>query len=173
MKKSWWAAGLASCLSLAVSNAYAHDVELNFQGKVTQSTCVVDSVKNVNLDSVSTKAFQATGDVAAIKPFAVTVAGCDGTKIAGRFNAPFSDIDSSSGALLNADPGGSTVRVQILDKDYKAINLAMAQLEKPMNPDFADGSSAGFHFYAQYLAGAEAVTAGDVKAKLMFDLVYE
>ncbi|MFB4249089.1 fimbrial protein [Pseudomonas idahonensis] len=173
MKRSWWVAGLASCLSLAVSNAYAHDVELNFQGKVTESTCAVESVYDVNLESVSTNAFKAAGDVAAITTFGISVTGCDGNKIAGRFNAPMGDIDYISGALRNAAPGGSSVQIQILDRDYKAISLFDAKLASPREPDFANESSASFNFYAQYLAVAETVTAGDVKAKLMFDLIYE
>lgn len=173
MKRSWWIAGLASCLSLAVSNAYAHDVQLNFQGKVTESTCAVESVSDVNLESVSTNAFRAAGDVAAITPFGISVTGCDGNKIAGRFNTPAGDIDSSSGALHNAAPGGSSVKIQILDKDYKAISLFDSRFADPMKPGFANELSAVFQFYAQYLAVAETVAAGDVKAKLMFDLIYE
>ncbi|MDP9505717.1 fimbrial protein [Pseudomonas protegens] len=173
MKRSWWVAGLASCLSLAVSNAYAHDVQLNFQGKVTESTCAVSSVSDVNLNSVSTNAFKGAGDVAGMKIFSVTVTGCDATKIRGKFNAPISDLDLSSGALLNTEPGGSTVKIQVLDQDYAPIHLARANMEDPMQPALADASGAYFNFYAQYLAGAEPVTAGDVKAKLMFDLVYE
>lgn len=173
MKRSWWVAGLASCLSLAVGSAYAHDVQLNFKGKVTPTTCVVDSAQDITLDNVSVSALKATGDVASIRPFAINVSGCDGTKLGARFNAPANDIDIETGALVNAEPGGSTVQIQILDREYKGINLADMYSGETIKPNYADDMSADFNFYAQYLAAAEKVTAGDVSAKLMFDLVYE
>ncbi|MDD1151367.1 type 1 fimbrial protein [Pseudomonas sp. TNT2022 ID357] len=170
MKRSWWVAGLASCLSLAVSNAYAHDVQLNFQGKVTESTCTVESSKDVKLHSVSANAFKTVGDVASIVPFGIIVADCDGTKVAGRFAAITQDLDYRTGALINKQPGGSNVQVQIASHRGEVLNLGQIEAIKPA---FANETSANFQFLAQYISADEIVTAGDFSAKLMFDLVYE
>lgn len=170
MKRSWWVAGLASCLSLAVSNAYAHDVQLNFQGKVTESTCVVGSLQDIELHAVSVNAFDGVGSTASNIPFSIEVTGCDPTKISGKFSAFATDLDVNTGALLNKQPGGSNVQIRIVGLDGEAFNLFG---KEPFKPVATGASVSYFPFFAQYYAAGEIVTAGDVSAKLMFDLVYE
>lgn len=170
MKRSWWVAGLASCLSLAVSNAYAHDVELNFQGKVTESTCVVESSQDVGLHTVSVNAFNGVGSTSANEFFRISTSGCDPTKLAGKFNTSPSDVDIKTGGLVNKQPDGSNVQIKIMDSDGKTLNLVAGE---PLKPVVYNDTESYFPFVAQYYAADAIVTAGDFSAKLMFDLVYE
>ncbi|MDP9532490.1 fimbrial protein [Pseudomonas protegens] len=170
MKRSWWVAALASCLSLAVSNAYAHDVQLNFQGKVTESTCFVDSSQDIKLHAVSVKAFKGVGSTAVNMPIAITVNGCGAAKIAGKFSAIPGDVDLNTRGLINKQPGGSNVQIRVTNLDGEALDLVAGETLKPT---VMDAENSTFAYIAQYYAADAIVTAGDVSAKLMFDLVYE
>lgn len=172
MKKFCLAAGVVSGLFLGVNSAFAHDVLVLFQGKVTESTCVVEAT-NPELDTVSVNALKATGSVSSPRPFSITVTKCDGTKLKGRFVVNSSTIDESTGAILNKAPSGSTAQIQLLDHDYKAINLLEQAVGNPLVPFSVNDELTVFPFFAQYLAANGPVTSGDVKAELMFDLIYE
>lgn len=170
MKRSWWIAGLASCLSLAVSNAYAHDVQLNFQGKVTESTCIVVSSQDIKLHAVSVNAFDGVGSTASNIPFTIDVTGCDPAKISGKFSVFAGDVDFNTNALVNKQPGGSNVQIRITNPGGEALDIIHGG---PFKPVVMAADTSHFPYIAQYYAADAIVTAGDVSAKLMFDLVYE
>lgn len=172
MKKFRLAAGVVSGLLFAASSAFANDVLVKFEGKVVESTCLVTG-EDVKLEPVSVSSLKATGDVSAPRPFAITVTGCDGSKLKGRFAVNPSNIDMNTGAIVNTVSGGSSAQIQLLDYDSKPVDLSLHFGGNALAPKYADATQTIFPFFAQYLAANGPVTAGDVKAELMFDLVYE
>lgn len=87
MKKFSLAAAVSS-LFLAVNGAFAHDVVLDFTGKVTQATCKIEGAaeggqltKLVALSDVSTNALSKAGDVAGVQAVSLNLNGCTGTKV--------------------------------------------------------------------------------------------
>ncbi|MDP9527341.1 fimbrial protein [Pseudomonas protegens] len=173
MKKFRLAVGVVSGLLFGANSAFAHDVLVKFEGKVTESTCVV-SAEDPKLDHVSVNALKSTGDVSSPRPFSIKVSACDGSKLKGRFVANPSNTDPRTQALINTAPGGSSAQIQLLDSDGKtAIKLFEQYVGEPLTPVATSEVGANFNFFAQYLAANGPATAGDVKAELMFDLIYE
>lgn len=173
MKKFRLAAGVVSALFFAANSAFAYDVLLTFEGKVVPTTCKVDGLSEIKLNPVSTSALKSSGDFAGASPFTIHVSGCDATKLKGKFSFEFPKVDAKTGALINSAPGGSTAQIQLLDHGSNPIHLLASFAQEPFAPVVANGSEARFAFAARYLAGEDPVTAGDVKAELTFDLVYE
>ncbi|MGZ0783825.1 fimbrial protein [Pseudomonas saponiphila] len=173
MKKFRLAVGVVSGLLFGANSAFAHDVLVKFEGKVTESTCVV-SAEDVKLDHVSVNALKATGDVSSPRPFSINVSGCDGSKLKGRFVVSPSTIDPLTQAIINSAPGGSSAQIQLVDFDGGTVIKLLEQYAgEPLTPMITSDDGANFQFFARYLAANGPATAGDVKAELMFDLIYE
>ncbi|BCT34704.1 type 1 fimbrial protein [Pseudomonas protegens] len=174
MKKFRLAAGVVSALLFAANSAFAYDVLLKFEGKVVPTTCQVDGLNEIGMNPVSTEALKEPGGYAGEKVFFISVSGCDGTKLKGMFSPDFSKVDHKTGALKNSVPDGSTAMIQLLDHESKPIDLMLDSISKPyFAPLSVSANAAQFVLAARYLAGDVPVTAGDVKAELTFDLVYE
>lgn len=174
MKKFRLAAGVVSALFFAANSAFAYDVLLKFEGKVVPTTCQVDGLNEVAMNPVSTEALKEPGSYAGEKVILINVSGCDGTKLKGMLSPDFSKVHHITGALKNSVPGGSTAMIQLLDHQSNPINLMTSPVTKPsFEPVSVSATAAQFVLAARYLASDVPVTAGDVKAELTFDLVYE
>lgn len=180
MKKFSLAAAVSS-LFLAVNSAFAHDVVLDFTGKVTQATCQIEGAaeggqltKLVALSDVSTNALSKAGDVAGVLPVSISLNGCTGTKVEAKFNYIAGAIDINTGALrnsLSSQENGASVQLQLLDKLYQPIKLGVENT--PIEVALSGPDTAVVGFYAQYLAGHGPATAGDFKSQIMLDFSYE
>ena len=141
-----------------------YDVLVSVTGNVIGNTCVVaegSEVQNVPLGTIGIKQFNRAGAVSNIKtPFTLRLEACGptfaGVKI--RFSGT---PDDDNPQLLPVAAGGATgVAVQILDKESVLI---------PLNTKTAAYGTAGddsvqMTFYAQLVATATPVSAGDVSA---------
>ncbi|RBJ79112.1 type 1 fimbrial protein [Pseudomonas sp. MWU12-2534b] len=179
MKKFSLAAAVSS-LFLAVNGAFAHDVVLDFTGKVTQATCKIEGAaeggqltKLVALSDVSTNALSKAGDVAGLKVVTINLGGCTGSKVEAKFNYLAGAIDINTGAIKNSlstADNGADVQVQLLDSEYQPIKLGAENTPVAVTQV---GEEAVVGFYAQYLAATGPATAGDFKSQIMLDFSYE
>lgn len=180
MKKLCLVAGAVSSFILAANSAFAHDVVLDFTGKVTQATCKIEGAgaegklsKLVALSEVSTNALSKTGDVAGLQAVLIKLSECTGTKVKANFNHRVEAVDINTGALtnsLNQAENGADVQVQLLDANYQPIKLGIENTPIVVNQS---GNEVNVGFYAQYLAAYAPATAGDFKSQIMLDFSYE
>ncbi|KAF0865418.1 fimbrial protein [Pseudomonas sp. LD120] len=179
MKKVSLLAAVVSSFFLAVNSAFAHDVVLDFKGKVTKSTCEIEGstegklTKLVTLSDVSTNALSKVGDVAGMQAVVIKLQKCTGTKFEARFNGLVQSVDEITGALINkleSSSNGSNVQVQLLDSQYQPIKLGIKNT--PVTVETA-GDEASVGFYAQYLAAYASATAGEFQSQIMLDFSYE
>jgi len=180
MKKLCLVAGAVSSFILAANSAFAHDVVLDFTGKVTQATCKIEGAgaegklsKLVALSEVSTNALSKVGDVAGLQPVVIQLSECTGSKVKASFNHRVEAVDMGTGALINSldqAENGADVQVQLLDTSHQPIKLGIENT--PLSVAQA-GENVTVGFYAQYLAAYAPATAGDFKSQIMLDFSYE
>ncbi|MGC5701193.1 type 1 fimbrial protein [Pseudomonas sp. NFXW11] len=179
MKKLWLAAGMASGLLMAAGSAWASpDVTLQFTGKVSSETCKIGGVEQggytheVPLPPVGASALAAKGAVAGLKPFELKFTGCTGSTVGVWFKPDLLSVDPLTGALRNQIAQGSNAQVQLLDGQQQPLNLVSIAPDDVQKVNVSDGD-ATLKFYAQYLAAEDNTSAGDVKAHVVLDMVFE
>ncbi|OSL84468.1 fimbrial protein [Escherichia coli] len=150
----------------------AVDGKITFNGEVIENTCiVVNKDKTVTLPKVQRSALSGTGEIAGIVPFTIDLTNCTpGTNVSVFFEKD--PLVSTEGRLKNTlSDGAKNVEVELLNNQFKSINLANPDQDViPVEVAGQDGS-ASLPFYTRYYA-TDATTAGKVATYVNFTLTY-
>lgn len=163
------------------SMVYAADGEIEFIGKVLDSTCTLGGTAGnytVTLPTVGKTALSAVGATAGDTVFNISLTNCPvSTGISIFFDNTWSDI-LSSGRLKNsaASNAAGNVEIQLLNSSGIVLNLkegtALTQNSTKLANTTAD-SAVTLPFKARYYATAPVVIGGDVKSKAVYTVIYE
>lgn len=165
-------------LLLSTSALAASENTINFQGEVSDETCLVAVNGNaaspvVLMPTVSKKDLATSGATAGQTSFTVGLTGCtgsstDSTKVSTVF---VGNNVSSSGNLLNTGTA-KNVEVQLLDTKDAVINLTGGYTGSGDLTLGIDETEASATYNAQYYATG-AATAGTVTASLQYAVTYQ
>lgn len=158
-------AGLASTAQAASSGT------ISISGKVLADTCTVsvNGGSTVTLPVVMSGSFSAKGDVAGTTSFNVGLTGCDKNTASAQMAFSGSNIDSTTGDLVNAATGGSNVQVQLLNSADAPINTSDGTNAPNITVTDGDGTTT---LKAQYIATDALTSAGPVSTSVNFTLTY-
>ncbi|MFZ4835558.1 fimbrial protein [Rouxiella sp. Mn2063] len=180
-------------LGVVSSNTYADmptdmggDGTVTFTGKLTANTCQVDTEskdKKVTLPTLSTQKLTTAGNYAGTTSFQLQVINCspDVTEIGAHFEALGSTgKDPATGNLINSDAsdtGAKNVQVRLYDADNTQLALGTASktvaiTAAPAGAPEGTGGTATLNYAGGYYATGKT-TAGDVKAQVVYSLVYK
>ncbi|EEL0142665.1 fimbrial protein [Salmonella enterica subsp. enterica serovar Montevideo] len=167
---------------ISSAGAMAFDGAINFNGKVVDQTCSVDTAsKNltVTLPTVAATSLGAVSKTTGMTPFYIKLTGCgvdnNQSKKVKLFFDNSATVDANTGNLINTATGtkAENVQVQLMNAD--------ATTEIKLNNDFADQqvsatdiavSDVTLRYNARYYS-TDVVTAGDVKATVNYTIAYE
>lgn len=149
---------------------------IEFSGKVLADSCqvAINGGTIVTLPTVMTDDFTAAGDTAGDTSFTVALTSCDKntTTATMDFSGPNSNIDASTGELVNAVTDGSDVRIRLLDASNQQINLASGTADGPEIAIGSDGEGST-SLTAQYVATSATPSPGLVSTSVNFTLTYQ
>nr|BFD42783.1 fimbrial protein [Pseudomonas sp. FFPRI_1] len=151
---------------------------INITGKVTETSCVFDSTAtsvSVKLPPIDKDLLAAPQSSTGRGGFSMKVTGCaDGVKVSAAF-VPDSNVDAYGNLKNTAANAASDVQVQVLDKNYAAINIntddATSQLARAVT--VSGSTPVTLQYYVQYYSQAGSAGIGDVAAMANYQLTYE
>ena len=165
----------SSLIVLGMSSAFAADGTITINGKVTASTCVINSDNPdfvVTLPTVSTTVLADTA-TAGRTPFTINLTGCtEATNVATYFE-PGSTVDFATGRLNNTTTGGAAnVQVQLLGSNNAVIPVLAGPTQTNSQVVATDvNGAAALNYYAEYYATGVA-GAGDVTTSVQYTITY-
>lgn len=163
------------------AQAYAASTKtgvVNITGKVTDTSCVLDSTAttvSVKLPPVAKDLLSAAQSKTGRGGFALTVNGCsDGVKVSAAF-VPDSNVDAHGNLKNSATNPASNVQVQVLDKDHQPININTDNADSQMarGVSVSGSTPVTLQYYVQYYSQAGGAGNGDVTATANYQLTYE
>ncbi|WP_159282949.1 fimbrial protein [Rahnella variigena] len=172
MKKNY--SGALIIVSLCCSGSlYAADGTINFTGNITDIACKVDpgsANQTVNLGTVSTSAFGASGSTASPTHFSIVLNDCPAnvTTAHVRFDGPASSANHQILAL-NSGQTATNVGIALYEADsttFIPVGTPSAQV------NLTDEGTNTLNYFAKYYATADKVTAGSANSTTSFTIVY-
>ncbi|MDN6859326.1 fimbrial protein [Pseudomonas sp. CAN2814] len=151
---------------------------INITGKVTETSCVLDSSAtniDVRLPTVDKDSLAAAQATAGRTGFTMQVTGCaDGVKVSAAF-VPDSNVDTYGNLKNSVSGGASNVQVQLLDQNQAVINVNTddATSQQARAVTVSGSNPVTLQYYAQYYSQAGSAGAGDVAAMANYQLTYE
>ena len=177
MKKPLLALSLGLMAGLAGTSALANTGVINFEGRITSSTCPIEVVNpedgsignQVKMGSIEASRFTATGQELGGKGFALRVSGGAGCSITptSTANVTFNGPADPSGAYFAVTPtsdGAKNVVIVLRDKSGAAVAPGSASADYDLN----DNGPTDLRFDAYYRSTAATVTAGAASADVQF-----
>lgn len=167
-------AGAVHAAPVTVNGGVVH-----FTGSVVDAPCVVDndsSDKTVELGQVKTSEGNTTGSLlGSAKPFSIHLTDCDVstyTNAAVTFNGPTVSGQANQLAVNGGGAGTATatgIAIQVMDN--KGTPVAMDG-STPSSTQTLTASDSYLQYTAQYVATADAITAGAANADANFSITY-
>ena len=178
MKKHLVALSFGIATVLTGTNAFANTGTINFEGKITSSTCPIDvvnpgdgSVGNlVKMGSIEASRFTAIGQEYSGKSFVLRVkggAGCNYTSTGNTASVQFNGAADPSGDYFAVTPtfdGAKGVVINIKDRKGVALKPGADSPDYDLN----DTGSTDLLFNAFYRSTSTTVTAGVASADVQF-----
>lgn len=166
-----------SVTAFAVDNS--KDGTVNFNGKLVENTCQVDSASKdltVQLPTLPTRLLNAANTTAGLTLFQIQLNGCaENTKARAYFVPTPDKVNLQSGRLVNTAerPKSDNVEVELLDSDSKrVINATGNGGHQGSTLQTITNSNNKLNYYARYYATG-TTTAGNVKASVDYYVEYE
>lgn len=168
----------ATVLSVALStNAFAADPTngdgtVNFEGFVTDTTCVVDTDsldQTVVMGGVSKSSLASAGSTIGAKTFTLVLSSCPATVTSAKVRFDGIQVPGNN-ALLALTAGADTAKdvgIQISDANNNIINLYQDSAAYTLTTGVNK-----LNFTAKYYAISDLVEAGDANAVADFTIVY-
>lgn len=181
MKKLTLAAGLLLSLGLTTS-AFASDGTVTITGKINDQTCQVNTNgKNltVTLPTVQKTALGAADSVAGKTPFSITLTGCkvsESDEVALFFLPDSQYVNPTTGNLLNkaTDSKADNVEIQLLNDNDDAIQIGKNLTDQGIKyTKLNKETEKTLNYNAQYIAKGGAAGAGNVQAKVEYNIIYK
>lgn len=154
--------------------ANAADGTINFTGTITDVACTVDTSsasQTVNLGTVSSKAFTASGSTAAPTRFGITLTNCPATatKASVKFSGPTNSANTSILALTSGSDTATGVGIGIYEQDATTlIPVGSTSASKTLSSD----ANTTLNYIAKYVSTAASVGTGTANATSDFTIVY-
>lgn len=168
---------LALALGLAATSALANTGTINFEGKITASTCPIEVVNpedgsignQVKMGNIEASRFTGTGQELGGKAFALRVKGGSGCILTptSTANVTFNGTADPSGSYFAVTPtadGAKNVVIVLKDKSGAAVAPGSASVDYDLN----DAGPTDLRFDAYYRSTAAAVTAGVASTDVQF-----
>lgn len=161
---------LAVTCALAFSvGAHAYDAQINFNGRILNSTCKINSAvtptsMSVPLVDAEARDFIGAGSTQKNTDFTIALSECTATTTTVKWDN-MANVDSTTGALINTAAGGSNVQIRVLN-GATPINM-VADTGRSFT-----GASASLTYTAQYYAKTVPVTPGLVSTYGTISLIY-
>ncbi|MFC0227525.1 fimbrial protein [Serratia aquatilis] len=189
MKRNTLLVAIACALgTIAATPAFASNGNINFEGEVTTTTCLINGQNpnlgdvdvDVDLKQVEVSSLNFAGAVANATPFKITLGGngdpdCTNGKMAKVHFEPNSPaIDSNTGWLKNIDASAtpaSNVEIQILNADDNQVIDLRDDSSVPSK--MIVDNTAVYNYFGQYVAVNGPATAGKVASTVKYTIVYQ
>ncbi|MDN8598755.1 fimbrial protein [Citrobacter enshiensis] len=182
--------GLIASASMGMVNA-AHAVgsssgTINFEGKITASTCeaTVNGVSNdgtVTLPPIAISAF--TDATAGRTPFTIELANCaltdPDTKVGTFFEPDGIQVDSETGHLNNTATTGPATGVSLQlangtdDSPILVGDAGQTGVAQYVTPDATSKTGTLSYFVEYYKISGGTLAPGAVQSKVVYDLIYK
>lgn len=173
MKKTLIVAALTTVFSLSAGQAMAAAGKVEFEGKITGSTCTIvnDSANplDVTLGEYGANEFSAAGDATVPLKFDIKLTGCPATATKAAVNFGGTS-DTTNPDLLKVSGTGTVatgVAIQLYDSARAALALGTPSAANPLT--VGDNVLA---YYAGYKSTAATVTEGAANGVADFSLIY-
>lgn len=178
MKTTFPALGLALAAALVNTSVSANTGTINFEGKITSSTCPIEVVNPgdgaignlVKMGSVEASRFTAVGQAHRGKDFALRVDNTGGKCISTpdpiakvRFDGTADATNPDYFAVGTAADDAAGVAIMIKDKSDNAIAPGDESADYPLIDGVTD-----MRFYAYYVSTAATVQPGTASADVSF-----
>jgi len=160
--------------SAFASVANAADGTINFTGKVTDEACTVNpssATQTVNLGSVRTGGFNASGTTASPTRFSITLTSCPAAAKTAvlKFDGPTSSGNSNYLALTSGAGVATGVAIGLFESDSTTlIPVGSASTTKTL----VSGADTTIQFVAKYISTAATVVPGTANAVSNFTVSY-
>lgn len=178
MKNTLVALSLGLGAALAGTSAFANTGTINFEGKITASTCPIEVINPgdgsvgsvVKMGSVDASRFQTVGDEHAGKSFALRLTDNGNCGLVGNDVAKVTfngRTDTVTGQYFGLIPGSSSaqgVAISIRDKSGNSIAPGSESVEY----DLIQNGTTDMLFDAFYRSIASSVTAGAASTDVQF-----
>lgn len=178
MKKHLLALSLGLSTALTGTSALANTGNINFEGKITSSTCPIEVVNPedgqignlVKMGTIEASRFTATGQEYSGKSFALRVgnsAGCSLNPADNKATVTFNGTADTTGDYFAVTPtadGAKGVVIVLKDNSGKPIAPGATSAEYDLN----DTGTTDMMFNAYYRSTLPAVTAGAASADVQF-----
>lgn len=162
------------------SSAFAQDGKINFEGKIIEAGCQVDSTvsnpQTVTLGEVAKTAFGGAGTNAATTAFTLVLSGCPeellGKPVSVKYDGTPDTINNDYLQLTGYGSEGIAkgVAIQLLNADASELPLGKASNAVTINTAAAEKTN--LDFFARYIATEDTVTGGDANSSVNFTLTY-
>ena len=186
MKRLLLSTAVVSCLVAA--GAQASDGQINFQGKLTDSTCQIaidggTSPATVVLPTLSTQTLAVAGNTGGRTQFNIELSGCTGlvtTSTAAAYFEGGATVDSVTNNLVNTtSTGAGNVQLQLVDVQSDSAIKVGHNSQSSTNTQVAIPNTAGastgttiLPYAVQYYATG-ATTPGAVTSNVSFSINYQ
>ncbi|MFC5472473.1 fimbrial protein [Paraherbaspirillum soli] len=188
MKKSLISLSVLATFGLLASSssfAQAQGGQIDFNGRLTDSTCTIDGAANqtVTLPTLSTKGLSKAGEVGGATSFQIKVKDCSGalTKIAAHFESKL-NMDPTHRTLKQtstAADAAKEVQLQLLNADGSVLPVGSTGQSYVVSggapgigglPGIDTGSGTMTYAVQYYATGA--ATQGPVTSSTLYTLAY-
>lgn len=184
MKKTFFTAlvlsvSMMSASAIATTTPTSYDGEINFSGKIVNTTCTVNNSTTQNpmtvtLPTVNKTALNTVGKTVGQTNFKINLTNCaasnaDITAVKAYFQG---DKINSDGRL---DTNIENVDIEILDGNGEKINLAASSADQTgaaLLPSNAENGDITLNYSARYYATGVAAD-GDVASSVKYTIVYQ
>lgn len=177
MKKSLLVLSLGLAAGLAGTSAFANTGTINFEGRITSSTCPIEVVNpedgsignQVKMGSIDASRFTGSGQEYSGKSFALRVTGGPGCNVTAgsTANVTFNGTADPSGSYFAVTPtadGAKGVAIVLKDKSGTSIAPGAASADYDLN----DSGPTDMVFNAYYRSIAIPVEPGAASADVQF-----
>ncbi|CAI0882027.1 Type-1A pilin [Serratia quinivorans] len=180
MKKTLLVTSLATAALLSTTSSFAADGNINFTGKIQDTTCVVDLAAgetgiSVPMGDLNKTAFSGAGSTGTSSKFTINLKSCPATytKATVEFDGTAAGNDKKVLALTagtTADPAATGVGIQISDKSDTVLALKTPSASYDLLTGAADINK--LDFTARYVATSATVTSGVANSSATFNIKY-
>lgn len=177
MKKSIFAATLASVLISGMNMAYASDGTINFTGQIKDTSCTIGDgsgdALSIFLGTPGVNSFKDIGDTSGAARFNISLSSCPPAQQ--KIQIAFEGIaDQNTGEILKINPGSGTAKgvgIRIEEADGTPVVLNTTDpLE--LKEHELDSGAVKVNYVAKYQATVIPVTAGQANATAQFSIMY-
>lgn len=164
---------LGAALLVVSASTLAYDGTVNFNGEITDNTCVVSLGENANsmivpMGSVNASSFTGRGSIASTTLFVLTLTDCPSINARVKFDGSTYEGDQEVLALSPGAGVAGNIGIQLYDQNMTKVPLYTASSVYELKENEVNK----LKFYASYIAMANTVSPGPANAVANFTMNY-